>query len=256
MGLTGRLLLLGFLALVPAFAIQAYDEYTLRRDREAEVHSEALEQATLASFDLERIFTGVQNLLVALARAPSVRAFNSEACVPYLASLQREVPHLLGMSAVDASGAVRCRHQPVPANFNIADRGYFREAMEGTPFVVGEYTLSRIDQRPILPLAVPMRDDAGTVTGVIVAALSLEWLTKQMRERGYREGGSITVADRNGVILAREPNPERFIGTRIPEPFLHLVTAPQPGTLETTSQDGTRRILGYIPVSAARATST
>ena len=66
MGLTPRLLLLAFIALVPAFAIQAYDEYTLRRDREAEVHQNALEQAQLAASELERIFAGVNNLLIAV----------------------------------------------------------------------------------------------------------------------------------------------------------------------------------------------
>src|SRR5690606_14702529 len=52
---------------------------------------------------------------------------------------------------------------------------------------------------------------------------------------------------RNGVIVAREPFPERFVGTRIPDDFQRFVQAQHPGTLELTSQDGTRRILGYYP---------
>jgi PAS domain S-box-containing protein len=251
MGLTLRLVLLAFIALVPAFAIQAYDEYTLRRDREAEVHRNALEQAKLAAVDLDRIFIGVQNLLVAVSKEPNVRAFNTDDCVAYLASLQPEVPYLVSISALDPDGRVWCRQEPPPPDLRFADRSYFQEAMSGKPFVVGEYTLGRVAEKPVLPLAIPMRDDGNQVIGVVAAALDLEWLGEQLRERGYPEGGSITVADRNGVIIAREPLPERFIGSRIPDPFLSLVTAPQAGTIEITSQDGTRRILGYVPVGEA-----
>ncbi|MFO1061180.1 MAG: PAS domain S-box protein [Dongiaceae bacterium] len=70
-----------------------------------------------------------------------------------------------------------------------------------------------------------------------------------MHERGMSEGGSITLADRDGVIIARDPYRDRFIGTRIPEAYLPLVTAAAPGTLELTSQDGTRRMLGYVPAT-------
>lgn len=89
---------------------------------------------------------------------------------------------------------------------------------------------------------------------MLVAAIDLAWLGGQMRERGLPPDGSLTVADRNGVILAREPLSERFVGTRIPDPFLHLVNAPSSGAEVVTSQDGTTRILGYVPVSEASET--
>jgi hypothetical protein len=62
----------------------------------------------------------------------------------------------------------------------------------------------------------------------------------------------VTIADRNGMVLARIPFPERFVGTRIPEEYLKLLTAMEPGTLEVLSQDGTDRVLGYEPIMAAR----
>ncbi len=79
--------------------------------------------------------------------------------------------------------------------------------------------------------------------------LRLDWLGERLRERGLAAGSALTVADRNGVIVFREPEPERFVGTTIPERFQPLVHASEPGTLEVRSQDGTTRILGYLPAS-------
>ena len=55
------------------------------------------------------------------------------------------------------------------------------------------------------------------------------------------------------LILAREPFPDRFVGTRIPSAYLRLVSAFAPGTLEVSSQDGTNRILGYYPPASNAA---
>ena len=54
----------------------------------------------------------------------------------------------------------------------------------------------------------------------VVATLDLRWLGEQLARRALPPGGLVTIADRHGTILAREPLPERFVGTPIPQPFL------------------------------------
>ena len=87
-------------------------------------------------------------------------------------------------------------------------------------------------------------------SGVVMSGIDLDWLGARLRERNLAQGSALAVADRNGTLIAREPDPERFVGTRIPDDFLPLVSAAEPGTREILSQDGTHRILGYQPVSA------
>jgi two-component sensor histidine kinase len=59
----------------------------------------------------------------------------------------------------------------------------------------------------------------------------------------------VTVADSRGVIIARQPYFDQFIGTKIPDAFMRLVNGTAPGVETVTSQDGTVRVLGYIPSS-------
>jgi two-component sensor histidine kinase len=86
---------------------------------------------------------------------------------------------------------------------------------------------------------------------VLVASLDVVWLTGELLQRGLSPDGSVTIADRQGIVIARQPLPERFIGTKIPESYMRLVHAEAAGTETVVSQDGTLRVLGYVPVSLA-----
>jgi PAS domain S-box-containing protein len=250
MNLTRRLLLLAFISVLPAIAIWTYTEVTLRREREAEVRELALRQAQLASSEIERIFEGVRSLLVAVGEVSSVQALDTPACVAYLTALQPKVPYLVSIVALDLNGAQRCRQQEVLTQVSYEDRSYFRQAITTERFVVGQYTRGRVRQEHALPLALPLRDKDGVIKGVLVAALDLTWFGRQISERSLPRDGSITIADSDGIILAREPFPERFVGNPIPEGFRPLISGDKPGAMEVISQDGTKRVLGYIPAAS------
>jgi PAS domain S-box-containing protein len=247
MTLTHRLLLLVAIALLPAVAIQAYNEFDLRRSRTAEIHDLALRQARQAASELDQLIGGIRNLLTVVGEVPAVRAGDTAACVAFLRDLQFDVPHLLTIAALDLQGRVTCRQElPLPTE-SFDDRPYFQQAIATGGFVVGEFTFGRAVKQPVLPLAIPLRGPGGRINGVVAAALDLKWLGQYIRSRPLPPGDSLTIADRNGTIIAREPYPERFVGTRIPDEFLQLISAPVAGALELQSQDGTRRMLGYIP---------
>ena len=245
-----RIFILTAVALAPALAILGYNEVSLRRSREAEIHALALRFGHLASLEMQGIVSGAEGLLRAVARVPAVRSFDAEPCGLYLADIRHQSPQLGAITVLDRTGSVQCRSAPGGIGQRLDDRSYFRQALESGGFVVGEYTTSRISGRRGLTLAMAIKGDDGSTVGVLSASLDLAWLGARLRERDLAGGNALTIADRTGMIIAREPFPERFIGTRIPEPFQSLVSGPAPGTREVTSQDGTRRVIGYIPATA------
>ena len=101
----------------------------------------------------------------------------------------------------------------------------------------------------MLPIA--LRIDAGAGPRMLVTAIDLDWLGARLRERDLAAGSAVSVADRDGVILAREPDAEDFVGKRLSEPAMVLAHARIPGTVELTSPDGTQRIVGYQPAGLA-----
>src|SRR5689334_3019286 len=182
MTLTGRLFLLVAVAMLPAVVIQAYNEFDLRRSREAEIRELAVRQAQLAASELDQIISGIRNLLTVVAEIPAVRGADTAACVAFLHDLQLKLPHLLTIAALDLQGQVTCRQElPLPTE-RFADRPYFQQAIATGNFVIGEYTVGRTVKQAVLPLAMPLRDRDGSIIGVVAAALDLNWLSGLLRK--------------------------------------------------------------------------
>jgi C4-dicarboxylate-specific signal transduction histidine kinase len=218
MTLTRRLLLLALISVLPAIAIWTYTEVSLRRAREAEVTETAIRQARIAGAEIERIFDGVQGLLLAVDETPSIRTFDTPACSPYLKAVQEKVPYILSFVAIDLNGYVRCRPSgTVDTKRRFSVELYFQSALVTRGFVVGRFTRNfeegELTNRPVLPLALPIRDHKGDMVGVVAAALDLRWLNEKMKERVVPADGSVMITDRDGVVLAHQPHPERFVAS-------------------------------------------
>ena len=253
MTLTKRLLLLALISVLPAIVIWTYTEVSLRRAREAEVNDLAIRQAQVVGAELERIFDGVQGLLLAVDETQSIRTFDTAACSPYLKAIQERVPYILSIVAMDISGHIRCRPTgTIDTQHYFADRRYFHNALGNRGFVVGEYTPvfdeGGLAPHPVLPLALPIWNDRGDVVGVLAAALDLRWLAEKVKERTVPQGGSVTISDRNGIVIVQDPHPERMLGKLLPQDYLVQARAKSVGTAETVSIDGMERIVGYIPL--------
>lgn len=245
MSVTGRLLLLTLLALMPAMLVLTYNLLSARQAAYREIHTNALTAGRLASLEMGRIVSSIRSTLDVLSTVPILRTAPGQPCSDYLRMVDERLDVLKNVAVLDPLGRLQCTSQ-VTDHSDFSDRDYFKEAVAKREFIVGTYIVDRMTKQPALPLALPVIEN-GELARVVVAYLDLAWLGARVREREYFGGNALTIADRNGIILAREPYPDRFVGTRIPDDYQHLVRASTPGTLELTSQDGTRRVLAYYP---------
>ena len=105
----------------------------------------------------------------------------------------------------------------------------------------------------VLPFYLPLEGASGARhEGTLVAAMDLNWLEQRLRRlrragSPFLAGGVLTVADADGVILARDARHAEFVGRRFPPAAMPLVSALEPGTLRLRSIDGTDRLVGYTP---------
>jgi len=83
---------------------------------------------------------------------------------------------------------------------NIADRDYFRTAMSGQT-VIGELVVSRTTGRQAAVVAVPIRNVAGTVVGILGASIFLDDLSARLkREMGIGSNVIFWAIDGTGKI--------------------------------------------------------
>ncbi|MCD2172372.1 HWE histidine kinase domain-containing protein [Rhizobium sp. C4] len=234
------------MAIIPLAGALVVVPISMKTARIKQIHAEAFRTGELAALEISRLMIGLEDTLAAISAASALDSDNLSLCGDYLSRLSRQMPQFAGIAVLDTQGNVRCRQKPGAEGMSLGDRPYIREALAGRR-AVGTYAVGRLSDAKILPIAVPIIGATGAVQGVVAGSLNLDWLQGRLSNRNFAPGGNLTIADRNGVILARYPDPARFVGTRIPDEYQYLVRASQPGTLELTSQDGTRRILAFFP---------
>ncbi|CAH0342971.1 sensor histidine kinase [Rhizobium sp. CECT 9324] len=244
-----RLFAVALTALSPTIGMLAYNEFAARSERNVEVHRHAAQMARQSASDVESVLDGIKGVLIATSAIPAVSEKSPAACNLLLKSVASKLAPIRNIIVMDIHGKLVCDSMGWQPGMSFIDRDYVQQALKTDDLVVGEYTVARVSNAPILPMAIALIQGGETV-GVLATGVRLEWLQDQIQARGLAPGGAMTIADRKGVILARDPNPARFVGTTIPNDYRHLITAKAPGTTEVLSQDGTKRVMGYIPVSA------
>jgi C4-dicarboxylate-specific signal transduction histidine kinase len=243
-----KLVAVAVAALVPVVAMLGYGEYAIRQERGEEVRALAAQAGRQASSEVDRIVEGLRSLLLAVTSMPSVRHLDAPTCNEALHSLAGNVPNIRTIFVLRPDGSSVCGSMEIPAGTTFADREYLHQAVETKAFVVGTYTKSKLTGEAVLPLAMPLLE-GDAVIGVVLSGIRLDWVQNRITEGGVAPGNAVTLADSEGTIVARVPLPERFVGTVIPDSFLKLIHADQPGVVEVRSQDGTERVLGYRPIA-------
>lgn len=247
MSLTHRLLALTLVASLPGLAAVSYSAVNLRNTRYIEIKAESLRNARVMVSEVDQIFSGIEGALRAVAEADEVSGPDTTACTNYVARVRPNIEPLTALLVVGMDGNIRCFSEQSLAAPNLANRDYFRVATQERKFAIGTFSASKISDRNIIPLAVPIVRE-GIVTGVVSAGLDLEWLGRQLQERGVSRGGTILIADRNGIVVSREPSPEKYVGKQIPGGAGRL-NNPAPGSEDIIGLDGVPRIVGFVPAA-------
>src|SRR3989442_1550469 len=86
-------------------------------------------------------------------------------------------------------------------------------------------------------------------TQSMLAALDLAWLNDFAANADLPPGSTITVLDRKGTILARFPDPDRWVGKTEPEaPIVAAIVKGREGTADAPGLDAVPRLFGFVPL--------
>ncbi|WP_448205252.1 PAS domain-containing protein [Azospirillum sp. sgz302134] len=266
MTLLARLFALVLLAVLPAIGIQAYSVLQFRAEREQEVAAQAERLLHLVEGEQARIVDGARLMVTAIAESATVRAGDHVRCREHLGRLAHRASEYRGLAVIGLDGAVLCSGVPETAGAVAMDQPHIRRAIQEGRFVVGEWTpdgargdgargdgtrgdgaTSEAPGRGVLPFAVPFRNDAGDVAGVVTLGLDLPWLSANFAARPLPDNASLMVTDRKGAILVKLPNGIAQRGERVPQSYLDLIDDERGGVLTMPGLDGVTRVLAYSP---------
>src|SRR5271166_3006012 len=252
MRLSTRLLLVVLTCLLPVIVLGVWVEYSHWVERRAQLGGLSLQQAQLLNGDIDSIAEGARTLLSAVAQLDEVRDA-TPTCGERLRAIQHSVPMFAFVALLDADGNLTCASESA-LRLAEGDRPQWAgDAIGAKGFAAGRFSTAAGVSDGFLPFTLPLAEIYADHGDVLVAGLDLRRLSEhlsRLRQTGSQllAGSVLTVADRDGVILARSPRHEEFVGKRFPPQAMTLVTAPQSGIERLKSIDGTTRVIGYVPI--------
>jgi len=250
-GLTGRLLLLVILAVVPALVIQAWNEYDQRIARKDDIRQHVIEFTKQFGEEIGVLREGARQLLLALAQLDPVKFHQPDACSALFSQLKSRFSNYSLLGAADTSGRVFCTSRPTSFT-SVKDQPFFTRAMAQPGLAVGNYWVDPTGGQKMIHFAASFDDSDGHIAGVVFAGLDLSWLSDHLKERGMSPAASILIADREGNIIARLPNPNKdkdLVGTNMRTSHERIMDGDEAGWEEAAGVDGIMRIYGYVPAA-------
>src|SRR4051794_17190265 len=247
MSLLQRIMLLVLLLIVPVWGVEIFNSIYLHDERVTAVHNQAEQLAALVDDEHARMVEGLRQLLSTWAESSALRERDFAGCQETAERLRESYPAYLGISATDEAGVVRCSTMPMALGVAVSDRLHVSRARETGGFAIGEFIVRRDSHKPALSFALPYRDRAGVPAGFVTALLDLGWLEDYLAHKPLPSGATITIADRQGVVLARVPGMPSVVGKPLPEPYRPLLETAERSSDELVDLDGVPRVQGYMP---------
>ncbi|MCE5282560.1 MAG: PAS domain S-box protein, partial [Deltaproteobacteria bacterium] len=245
----GRLFLIVLIAILPALGVILWIGY--------EQHYEAMRNAEQKTLFLARNFAqqqqeitaSTEQILRTLADVHHNAHHDSVACRKILRNIKERNPTYRYLFVADPDGLVQISSEG-NARLNVADRKYFRDAVETKSFSAGEYVISgEPGGNASLHFAYPQLDWRGEVCSVFVAAVNLETYWDFVERVNFPGGYVFGIVDHRGVRLFRHPDrlsPMVGRGIAVSEESLRQITSGRSeGLYETAGSDGIIRIYAF-----------
>jgi PAS domain S-box-containing protein len=212
-GVKRLLFLLVLVAILPSLGMVIYHYHEGKEEAKTRVRDDVKQALTLAQAGQENIIAGVRAVLETVASVPSVRRTDlRHLCVEFLGNLRDRPSQLANIGFASLDGDVRCHALGTQVQPNIADRDYFRRAVGGAAFTIGNFMVGRVTQKPVLGFAMPVLDYSGQQIGVAFVTLDLQSNFRQLKELGLEGNFQIDLLDSDGLLLASNHAPESAIG--------------------------------------------
>ncbi|MCL5959106.1 MAG: GAF domain-containing protein, partial [Chloroflexi bacterium] len=244
------LLVLVVLAVVPALALLLYTASEERRLETVEAQTNALRLARLASQEHQRLVEETHQLLDVLAQLPEIRDVNQGVRNALLARLRQHYPIYANLGILNLEGDLVASAIPVDRPVNASDRSYFRDAVARSDFSVGSFQIGRVTGKATLSFASPIFDNGGKIQSVVFAALDLTWLNQLGGEAPLPPGSTLAVVDRNGTLLARYPDGEKWAGKSVSDAaVIKAMSSDRAGVTEARGVDDVQRIYAFTSLA-------
>jgi diguanylate cyclase (GGDEF)-like protein len=260
LGIRARLALLAVILVAPLMLERAR---SLEDTRARQIAQASEEFANLArhSADAQReVISSVETILKSAAYIRASDGGIARSCDMMRASLPANLPWIRTILIVGGNGRVQCSTTNAFVGLDLSDRAYMKKTRETRDFVLSDFLFAKPTNSPIVMAAYPVSAINPEADSVILAAVSLDWMSKILGKLSGRPGVSAALIDSTGTIMAAPADQASMIGRSLDNvPLLSaiaekaLTSDATDGSIAFLGTDGSRRALSFIRIAGTES---
>ena len=260
LGVRARLALLALIVVAPLMLDRAR---SLEDDRAKQIAQATQEFSELAQHTADTQREVISSVVTMLKSAAYIRASAGgvgQSCDIMRASVPVNLPWISSLMIAGGDGHVQCATRNELVGLDLSGRAYFKKARQGHDVVFSDFLFAMATDLPIVVAAYPVSAIRGDSDAVVVAGVSLNWLSKIMGNLGGRPGISAALIDSTGVVLAAPSDEAAMVGHSLDSiPLLSSIadkaidSNEDKGSISFVAADGSRRIVNFARIPGTQS---
>lgn len=212
-GLRFRMALMIVLTMLPVFGLMVYRTDSDRRRRLQELKSEAVRLGESCASSVAQVVEGTRQTLIALAYSDPMRTRNVPVANAFLADVLKHSRLYANLGLTRPDGMTVASGLPITFNIDNSTQPWYQRIQEKRSFTIGDFQISKITGKSGIVFAFPLPDQPdGQPLATVNASLNEEILQTCLSQAQLPPDGVLNIIDRNGTVLARNPNPQEWVG--------------------------------------------
>ena len=260
LGIRARLALLALIVVAPLMLDRARSLEDSRTKQIAQATQEFSELAQHTADTQREVISSVETMLKSPAYIRASAGGVGRSCDIMRASVPVNLPWISSLMIAGGDGHVQCATRNGLVGLDLSGRGYFKKARQGHEVVFSDFLFSIATDLPIVVAAYPVSAIKDDSDAVIVAGISLNWLSKIMGNLGGRPGISAVLIDSTGVVLAAPADEANTVGQSLDSiPLLSSIadkaidSHEDKGSISFVAADGSRRIVNFARIPGTQS---
>jgi C4-dicarboxylate-specific signal transduction histidine kinase len=244
--LRAHLFMMALLLALPAVALIIQSGMTQHAEALRKGFSEARRLASGIAKEQYNLTGNVEQLLMVLEQIPEIGRHDAAATHAILSAILQKNPYYGNIIVADRHGEVWASGLPMTTSFSVKQRRSFQQAVKTGRFSSGDFVVGQISRKPTIGFGYPISDANGDVAGAILVNIDFEQFNELLPVNDLPEGSSFSIIDRNGLIVDRNLDRDKYVGTKLREDvFLRMKNGPAKAVFVAGDLTDDKRIVAY-----------
>lgn len=229
------LLLLIVVPIIGLMAFHARTDYQANRDH---ARAEVGQMADEIVREQGHVIDLSRQLLLELSRQPVILDQNLAGCTTLFTTLNQQYPKYIGFALQDPEGNQLCTSGTITQLLAAADVPVFQRASETEIFAADDFEVTPLTRHAAIIVSYPVLDKHNQMESVLLVALSLDWLSRQLAMMSETSGIELSIIDQNGIFVAHGSDPAQFNGKTVENKTIFAAVTSRPAVPVAVTDTG------------------